>query len=197
MVGERQTYMMDVPKMAKKLTDLGFIELFHRLTPEALESIWNLPGAAKTLEQVAVNPDVSKLASFLAAEILFRKQADYPPAQAKQQLAETYAIALASNYPQLTNAWGMPGRLDGLAGQHLVALGEAIVPDLNPLLKNATAMIYSGSREASEGNRFHYRVKDFAAFFISQILGLHFEVHEDPSRRDEEIKRLQKMLSAK
>jgi len=50
MVGERQTYMMDVPKMAKKLTDLGFIELFHRLTPGALESIWNLPGAAKTLE---------------------------------------------------------------------------------------------------------------------------------------------------
>jgi hypothetical protein len=184
----------DVSVLANELTELGYIELFHRQGEDALDSVWGEPGAPETLEDLAVGQHASRLANFLAAEILFYKRRDYPVERDKARLTSVYAMALAQDFTQMANPWGLPGELDGLAGQHFVALGEAAIPELAQLLDDESERIYAGSQEATLGNSFRYRVKDFAAFFISEIRGIPFEVHEDPEARDEEIERLKESL---
>ena len=53
---------------------------------------------------------------------------------------------------------------------------------------------YAGSQEATFGNSYRYRVKDLAAFYISQIGNSPFEVDEAPRKRDEEIEKLKNTL---
>ena len=180
----------DASVLANKLTDLGYIELFHRQGEDAIDSVWDEPGAPETLEDLAVDQHASRLANFLAAEVLFYKRRDYPVERDKGRLASVYATALAQDFTQMANPWGLPGELDGLAGQHFVALGEAAIPKLAQLLDNEAERHYAGSKEATLGNSFRYRVKDFAAFFMSEIEKVPFEVHEDPRARDTEIERL-------
>ena len=184
----------DASALANKLTELGYIELFHRQGEEAIDSVWDEPGAPEILDDLAVDQQASRLANFLAAEILFYKRQDYPAEHAKRQLASVYATALARDFTQMANPWGLPGKLDGPAGGHFVALGEAAVPELANLMDDETERLYVGSKEATLGNSFHYRVKDFAAFFMSNIRRIPFEVHEDPEARDEEIERLRESL---
>jgi hypothetical protein len=174
--------------------DLGYVELFHRLDEDAIDSVWSEPGAPDTLESLATDPRFPELARFLAAEILFHKRPGYPPQDARSKLAPVYAAALAQGFTRITNSWGMPGYLDGPAGQHFVALGEAAVPELTRLLSDGRRTSFSGSREAVSGNRYRYRVKDFAAHFIAEIRHIPFEIHEDPETRNESIQQLKDSL---
>jgi hypothetical protein len=88
------------------------------------------------------------------------------------------------------NPWGLPGELDGDAGRHLVSLGEAAAVALEPLLDDERRVPYWGSQEATWGNSFAFRVKDFAAFFVSAIRGRPYVLHTDPSARDGDIQKL-------
>ena len=177
--------------LAQRLVTLGYVELFHRLDDDALNSIWGQPGAPQALEKLALDPEASTLARFLAAEVLFYKRRGYPPEEAKGRLAPIYSAALSQNFPGITNTWGLPGELDGLAGQHFVALGEAAIAELVKLLNDETGMIYSGSKDATFGNSYRYRVKDLAAFYISKTRGIPYDVHLEPKARDREIRKLQ------
>lgn len=84
----------------------------------------------------------------------------------------------------------MPGQLDGPSGKHVVQLGEPAVAALISLLDDGKQIDYGGSEEATVGNSYAYRVKDFAAFFISRIRKLPFTVVEDPAARDHAIEQL-------
>jgi hypothetical protein len=46
----------------------------------------------------------------------------------------------------------LPGLLDGTVAEHVLALGMAAVAAFRPLLDDAGAISYSGSREATSGN---------------------------------------------
>jgi hypothetical protein len=174
--------------LEEQLLDLGYTELFLRLSDEHLLAIWEPPNAPAQLAQLVLDDSASDEARFLAAEILFRKQENFPPQDSKERLGRLYAIALQN--AQSGNLWGLPGYLDSLPAEHYVSLGESALATLMPLLDDEREVLYEGSREATYGNSYRYRVKDFAAFYISQILDIPYEVHVEPTERDAEIEPL-------
>ncbi len=174
--------------LAGRLKALGYSRLFLSLDDAALNSLWHEPRAAEALAVLVSDSGAEIGARFLAAEVLFRKQPGYPVPAETALLAPIYGDAL--RHAELANPWGMPGELDGPAGQHLVAIGRAVAAALVPLLDDARAVIYGGSEEATIGNSYQYRVKDFAAFFIHCISGAPYSVRKTPPERDEEIERL-------
>jgi hypothetical protein len=180
--------------LANKLMKLGYIELFQGLDETALDILWNEPGAPEALALLAVDPKAPPLARFLAAEILFSKQESYPPEDQKIQLASVYATALAENYTGAANTWGFPGILSGLTGEHFEALGGAAIPELVSIMDDDKRVYYAGSKEATMGNSYGLRVKDLAAFYISKIRNIPFELDEDPHKRDQEIEKLKSAL---
>lgn len=88
----------------------------------------------------------------------------------------------------------MPGELDEPLGQHVVSLGEPAVAALAPLLSDARPISYGGSKEATVGNEYGIRVKDFAAFFIAKVRHRPLAVDVDPARRDRAIADLRASL---
>ncbi len=180
-------------KIERLLLDAGYTNLFLRFNDDHIDDIWNRRGAAGHLEELVIDDSADIHARFLAAEILHAKQADYPPQSAETALASIYANALETT--EMANLWGLPGELDAAPAKHFVALGEAAIPALSELLQNEREIIYAGSREATYGNSYNYRVKDVAAFYLSQILDIPYEVHLDPSERDSEIERLRLDMS--
>jgi hypothetical protein len=183
--------------LEQRLVQLGFKELFQRLTHDALGKVWGDGAARGLLEQVVLDPSRDPLARFLAAEILFARLSGYPPASALPALASVYATALAGNLAGMANPWGLPGDTSAQVARHVVALGEVAVPSLSPLLGDARPMSYSGSRDATTGNRYDYRVKDIAASLIAAIRGERLIVDVDAAKRDRAIEGLRLQLSQK
>ena len=130
------------------------------------------------------------LARFLAAEVLFYKDEVHRVEEHKQKLARVYAAALADNFTEVANPWGLPGVIDGLTEEHLLAIGEPMVSELLKLLDNDKRVYYEGSEEATLGYHYGYRVKDLAAYYIGKIRNIPLELDEDPSRREETIEKL-------
>jgi hypothetical protein len=181
----------DVGKdVAKRLEAEGYKGLFMTMSNKPVEEVWAQAGAAG-LDAVIADPDASSKARYLAAEIRFRKDPAYRPAD-PAGLARAYADALREEV--IANPWGMPGELDEPLGKHLVALGEPAVPALVPLLAETRAISYSGSKEATVGNEYKMRVKDFAAFFIARIRNRPLKLDVDPAVRDKVIADLQASL---
>ena len=165
--------------------------VFMQLTDGPVDELWTLAGSPAALDAVVANVSAPPKARLIAAEVLFRKQAGYHPPDAGA-LAAVYAAMLRTDV--MANPWGMPGELDGPLGQHLVGIGEPAIAALRPLLDDDRAISYSGSHEATYGNGFKYRVKDFAAFFVATIRKLPFAVDEDPAVRDRAIAALRAAL---
>ncbi|MCB1943926.1 MAG: hypothetical protein KDI53_18075 [Candidatus Accumulibacter sp.] len=174
--------------LAAELATLGYVDLFMRADTEHQDRLWNRPNGSLELEALAVGPGVPWEARFLAAEVLFRKQAGFPRKDQRDTLAPAYVEALRN--ASMANPWGLPGELDGSAGQHLVSLGEGAAVELAGLLDDARRLPYWGSQEATWGNSFAFRVKDFAAFFLSVIRGQPYLLHTDPDARDADIRKL-------
>jgi hypothetical protein len=64
------------------------------------------------------------------------------------------------------------------------------------LLDSATSpLIYDGSKEATVGNGYHYRIKDFAAYYLGRIRRIPITFHAAPADRDHEIARLKARLA--
>lgn len=168
-----------------------YMSVFMQLTDAPIDELWAQAGGAAALDAVVADRAAPVKARFIAAEVLFRKQPGYHPADAGA-LAAVYAEML--RHDVMANPWGMPGELDGPLGKHLVGLGEPAVAALRPLLDDNRAISYSGSHEATYGNAFRYRVKDLAAFFVASIRKLPFTVVEDPAARDRAIAALRASL---
>jgi hypothetical protein len=186
--------LKDSPTLSKKLSELTFLDVFQRLDRPALESLWNRGRARNALESIVKDTSAEPRAGFLAAEILFQKVPGYPPETLRARLAEIYAAALANDYTVMANPWGLPGLPDGETAQHAVQIGETAVPALRRLLEDRRVVYYSGSKEATFGNRYRYRVKDLAAGLLARIRNLPFQPDEDPELRDQAIERLASML---
>jgi hypothetical protein len=181
------------PELAEALTGLGYVELFQRGDETALDTIWSRPDAPARLRRLTYDPAAPARARFLAAEALFARDPTFPAGADLGPLARLYAEALRLRLTGAANPWGLPGELDGPVAGHVLALGEVAAPPLSALLTDDSDLRYSGSKEATVGNSYGYRVKDVAAALIAELRGLRFPVHTDPRRRDVEIDRLRRL----
>ena len=180
--------------LASRLIELGYLAIFRQSDEIVLQGIWNTPGAPDDLEVVAASSSAPKLARFLAAEILFYQGEVLRVERHKAGLARVYGTALADRFTEVANPWGLPGFVDGLAGEHLLAIGEPMVPELLKLFGNEARVYYEGSQEATLGHHYGYRVKDLAAYFLGKIRNIHVELDEDPYKRDEAIENLKRAV---
>jgi hypothetical protein len=174
--------------LGAELAALSYLDLFMRAGTAEQDRLWNRSNGPDELEALAVDPSVSWEPRFLAAEILFRKRTSFPRNDQRAALVPVYVEAL--RHATMGNPWGLPAKLDGDAGRHLVSLGEPAAVALESLLDDARRVPYWGSQEATLGNSFAFRVKDFAAYYISAIRGWPYVLHADPSARDEDIQKL-------
>lgn len=174
--------------LEQKLVGVGFLELFG-YGDRALESIWRDAGA-NALRALALDDRGDALARFLAAEILFAKQSGPANDDERRALATVYAAALARQFGGAANAWVFPDGTLGRAGEHVVELGGMAIPALHSLLDDETAVGYEGSKEATIGNAYRFRVKDLAAMLVAKIMKRPFRANEDAHARDAAIARL-------
>jgi hypothetical protein len=180
--------------LAEELSELGYLELFLRLDDTMLDELWRRPGAPEGLRQLALHSDTPSLDSFLAAEVLSTRDPTFPAPADRGVLALLYAEALRENMTGMANPWGLPGQLDGPVATHVLALSAAAVPAFTALLDDGTQLRYSGSKEATYGNSYSYRVKDKAAELIAELIGAPNPVHLDPQDRDAQIDLLRQRL---
>ena len=179
------------PDVVKALETKGYQKLFMSMDGKDIDEVWALAGGEAGLDAVVGSEQTSSKARYLAAEIRFHKDTKYKPANAAS-LAKAYADALRDEV--MANPWGMPGELDEPLGMHVVALGEAAVPAFRELFSNSKPIEYGGSKEATVGNEYAMRVKDFAAFFVARIKNRPFTMDTDPKKRDAAIAALQAAL---
>lgn len=185
----------DLSAMVKRLGQTTYLDLFQRMDEALLDSLWAGGGAFDTLQAIVRDSGTEGRIRFLAAEILFRKSPAYPPPDTIPFLADVYAAALRDAPREMANPWGLPGLIhDAPIAGHVLCLGEAAVPALQPLLDDTTPVHFSGSKEATYGDSFAWRVNDIAASLIARIRELPFAPDRDPSNRDSSIARLKAAL---
>jgi hypothetical protein len=147
------------------------------------------------LVEDARRPDAVR---FGAALVLRSKDAERFRKTEPHALAQVFATALKKNLAGYAYPWGWlwaPGDPVGLLGQVFLEIGRPALPALEALLDDSTPRdIYMGSEEATEMAMRRYRVKDFAAFYIAQILKLDLPWEPDLAKRDEAIAKLRAQL---
>jgi len=156
-------------------------------------------GSIQATPELVNDPAAPGEARFLAGEVLFASDSAFLSRTDPARLAEVYAEALVNNYTGIANSWGLLSAADdpGPVGQRFLQLGGAAIPALSRLLANpAIPAHYVGSEEATVGNGYRFRVKDFAAFYLSKIKGLPLLLPREPGDRDRAITQLKALLHA-
>ncbi len=194
---------MHTSSLAQQLEDSGYRQLFLTGKQKGAKEIWQEGKNKNALEKLLADENTSLYAQFLAIEILRRFKVDVD-SKHNSQLAKAYTYALKHSsadqkkYSSITgNAWGLLYEEDHLGhlGKQMVALGKSAIPELVKLLDNNHGKIlYEGSEEATIGNGYQYRIKDFAAFYLSKITQTPITFYQDLAKRDAEIERFKKAL---
>lgn len=185
----------------RMLVNTGYPEFFL-FTGSRAEELWNNGENRKKLEAVIENTSSSDIAKLLAAELLVQfdvplKEDTFP------NLAKSYVSALKGTNAMLKNeyqlngnAWGVLYEWNdaGVLGERVIQFGKYAIPWLIDLLGDNGPILYDGSREATLGNDYQYRIKDFAAFYLSKITNIPIRFYLDHAQRDDEIERFKMEL---
>lgn len=197
---ERSTMQNQTSDLARKLMSHAYGEFFvlpaHE---ETIDRVWGEPANRAALEALTADAAQPLEARFLAAEVLFARDFTFTSRVPPAVVAEIYARALEQNLTGMANSWGLLYEHDdaGPVGIRFVMLGDPAVPSLVRLLDNAGApLTYAGSKEATVGNAYRYRIKDFAAYYLGRIRSIPVSFHSDVAERDQEIARLRQTLAA-
>ncbi len=197
---------MNVKELESRLIEIGYPGLFMHGEHNLADSIWEDGNNVKQLESIVLSTSTLSHARFLAAEVFryFNIELD---TQSYAILSEAYAYVLENtsadrgNIVHLNgNLWGLLYEEDdvGYLGKQFIKFGNAAIPSLTRLLDDhASRVLYEGSEEATIGNAYQYRIKDFAAFYISKIKNISIEFNQDFEQRDKEIERLKGLLKDK
>lgn len=185
-----------------QLVEIGYQKLFLFGQRNLAARMWQDGKNQAQLEAMIENPESSMHAKFLAAELLRHFEID-PNPSSDETLAAVYAHALAhsvlereDHFQLFGNLWGLLYEEDdsGTLGSQLIQFGEHAVPYLIPLLSDEGPIHYEGSEDATIGNAYQYRVKDFAAFYLSKIKEVPVTFYQNMEERDQEIERLEALL---
>ena len=185
--------------IAEKLASDGYGNFFNYLIrDQIIATVWTEAGGVAPLKAIILNEDVPLKARFLACEVLQQNQfTALRSRDTKTKVISIYVQALANNITGMANSWGFLYEYDdaGLVGIRLVLLGKEAIPELVKLLDNETIHLYHGSKEATVGNAYRFRVKDFAAYYICRIKNIMPVYHETHAARDAEIEKLKLLLA--
>lgn len=188
------------PSLAEKLANDTYGPLFQwPAHDQTVASIWNENGAP-ALEAVIDDRAAPARAKFVAAEVLFARDFTFVGRHDGEALARIYADALTGRFTGHANAWGLLWANDdlGQVGGRFKMIGPASIPVLRQLLADTTVVDwYMGSEEATVGNGAHYRIKDFAAYYLSRMTNTPIPFHDVPAERDAEIARLVERVDAR
>ncbi|MCH2044851.1 MAG: hypothetical protein MK212_12100 [Saprospiraceae bacterium] len=186
----------DSIEIIDKLMIHHYGDLFNYMVREEVATkAWKDAGYDKLV--AVVKDELAPMkARFFACEILDIKQFTYHKDVPKKMIAEIYAKALANNYTGYANSWGLLYKHndEGTTGIIFLELWDKALPALIPLLDNDTQYLYAGSEEATVGNAYRFRVKDFAAYYIGKITRIPVVYHESHEARDKEIEALKEAL---
>jgi hypothetical protein len=189
---------MDRAELVRRLVNDEYGKLFYwPQHDQTIDKIWAEPANHPLLEKIVSDPSAPGRARFVAAEVLFTSDISFLGRVERGQVAEIYARALADNYIGHANPWGLLWENDtpGTAGVRFLMLGDAAIPALARLLDNDTVVDwYAGSEEATVGNGHRYRIKDFAAYYLSLIVKHPIPFHVSPADRDAELAKLRAAL---
>lgn len=183
---------------AGKLVAREFGEFFiYPMHNETIENIWSDSNNHQLLDDVLNDPTVSDEAKFLACEVFFKKDILFMQRHSPEKVAEIYTRALRNNLTGMANSWGLlyEHEDDGAVGSAFLTIGKKAIPALAKLLNDERTLLeYQGSAEATLGNRYEYRIKDFAAYYLGRILGNPLRYYPGVAERDDQIERLKKEL---
>jgi len=169
----------------------------YAIRGSAVDRIWATPDSLARLIAIARAPDAPIKARFLACEVLFDKHFIFVSEVGARVVAEIYTHALVHDFTGMANSWGLlyEHNDEGAVGIRFISLGEDAVPALTALLDNASrTLTYAGSEEATVGNAYGFRIKDYAAFYLGKIRRLPVAFHSRPEDRDREIAKLARTL---
>jgi hypothetical protein len=189
---------MDRAQLVRRLVNDEYGKLFYwPQHDQTIDKIWAEPANHPLLESIVSDQSAPGRARFVAAEVLFTSDLSFLGRVERGQVAEIYARALADNEIGHANPWGLLWENDtpGTAGVRFLMLGDAAIPALARLLENGTVVTwYAGSEEATVGNGHRYRIKDFAAYYLSLMVKHPIPFHASPADRDTEIAKLRAAL---
>ena len=163
---------------------------------ERIDAIWGEAGAAR-LRAIVADDGAPLKARLVACEVLFKRDSPSVWQVGKGKVAQLYARALAENATGFANAWGLLYEHNdaGPLGLRFLQLGTDAIPALRPLLADERrTLVYDGSEEATVGNGYGYRVKDFAAFYLGRIVKAKLPYQRDVAARDRAIADLERSL---
>lgn len=153
-----------------------------------IDAIWDEAGATTDrLVAIAADEGAPIKSRFLACEVLFEHELTGIGEIGDGKVADIYVAALLGNLTGRANSWGLlyEHNDEGPVGIRFVMIGKAAVGALRPLLADdRQTMTYEGSEEATVGNAYGFRVKDYAAYYLSKILRRPLAYHADPVDRD-------------
>ncbi len=150
------------------------------------------PSAKVELAKIVARQDLPPRLRVYAQEILVEAGQAADPT-----LIEVYCQTMQSVEGRLYyDVWGLPSEGAFAFGRTLVGYGQAALPCLSHLLDNNNELLYGSSewRAISDMYR-HYRVSDLAAYFITQILHIHYNDDPNPAVRDQSIQALRQRLA--
>lgn len=184
--------------MVNKFMKDGYGHFFNYLERDkALSKAWGEPNSLEKLKNIVSNEKTPLKARFLACEVLFEKHFIFVADIGGDVVAKVYAAALVENQTGMANSWGFLYEENdaGPTGIRFSMIGKSSVPHLQALLDNSNHLVYAGSKEATIGNAYQYRIKDFAAFYLAKITNVPITFYKDLEKRDAEISRFKKELA--
>jgi len=165
---------------------------------EAIDKVWSLPESYRRLVAIVGDERGDRRARFLASEVLFERDMAFLKEVGWAAVAQVYADALVNNRTGMANSWGLLWESNdtGPVGQRFIELGMESLPALTPLLDDAHApLVYQGSEEATVGNGYGFRIKDYASFYAGIVNRTPITFHRDVAERDRAIAQLKAWIA--
>lgn len=194
---------MSETNLEMKLINAGYAGLFLQGDMSLADTIWQKGKIKTKLEQIIFSESASGYGKFLAAEMLRKykvgfKEADVPVlARVYSDMLKNTGVKAGKEVRLTANLWGFLYEMDdpGYLGRQLISFGNAAVPYLKELLEDEDPVLYEGSQEATLGNQYQYRIKDFAAFYLSKIMNIPVKFYQEIDKRDKETERLKEKIN--
>jgi hypothetical protein len=186
--------------ITEKLMKDQYGDFFNYATQDQIIStVWAEAGGVTPLKAIVINEEAPTKARLLACEVLMKNDFTFLRDEDVKldRVIAVYTDALANNITGMANSWGLLYEYDddGPIGTMLVLFGKEAIPELVKLLDNETIYMYHGSKEATIGNAYQFRVKDFAAYYICEVTNIEAVYHETHAGRDTEIEKLKTLLA--